>query len=74
MNFYCVTFYALIEESLIFDGYEYGILSNISMLPHMKKNDAQKLLNAFKKMGQTESISTIESDRARLRKILRGRK
>ena len=74
MDFYCITFYALIDEALILDGYEYSVLSNIALLPYMKKPDARKVLESFRKLGQQETQSDILRDRERLRRILKGGK
>lgn len=41
----------------------------------MKKEDARQVMDEFKKMGQDNVVDkrTIEEDRKRLRRILRGR-
>jgi hypothetical protein len=74
MNEYCVVFFALIKEAMILDGYEYSILGNISLLPHLKKHDAKKLMDTFKSMGVEKDKSDIEADRKRLRKLLSSKR
>jgi hypothetical protein len=74
MNEYCVVFFALIKEAMVLDGYEYSILGNISLLPHLKKHDAKKLMDIFKSMGVEKDKSDIEADRKRLRKLLSSKR
>lgn len=67
-------FFTLLDESLKLDGNEYLAFAQISILPHLKKNDAQKVMKVFEQMSQAQDIqSDIASDRARLRKLFKGR-
>lgn len=73
---YAITFFTLLEQSLRWDGYNYSMLSQISALPYMKKEDAKQVLERFKKMAEPEAErpTNITQDRKRLRQILLGRR
>lgn len=68
-------FFMLLEESVRLDGAEYLTFSQISILPHLKKGEAQKVMREFEKMAQPQEIhSDVVADRSRLRKLLQGKK
>src|SRR5690606_10042555 len=76
MEEYAIVFFTLIENSLKLDGEEYQIQGIISVLPYMKKKDAQKAMTKFGELGQPEqkpSAEKIKRDREKLRKILSGK-
>ena len=73
MEEYAISFFTLIEYSLILDGEEYLVQANISALPYMSKSDQNRVLRDFGDLGRKrEPISRemIVRDRKRLKRAL----